>query len=194
MRPPHPFPSRGPVRLGAKLRASRLAQSLTIEQVAGAAGLTKGFVSRLERDETSPSVTSLVAVCEVLSLPIGSLFDQPEAGVIGLDDAPLINMGGAGALERLLTPRSEPRVQLLRSRIEPGGSGGAELYTVNCDVEVVHLIAGRLDLTLGESVMHLRPGDTLTFNGRGPHTWANSSAEPADVLWALIPAAWSGSF
>ena len=58
---------------------------------------------------------------------------------------------------------------------------------LNCDFEVIHIIAGRLDLTLGESIVHLHAGDTLTFNGRRPHTWANSSDELADVLWALIP-------
>ena len=134
-----------------------MAQSLTLEQVAGAAGLTKEFVSRLEQDETSPSVSSRVAICEVLTLPIGTLFAEPEVGVIGLEDAPLITMGGAGALERLLAPRSEPRVHMLRSRIEPGSSGGEEPCAVNCVVEVIHIFAGRLDLTLGRASCHCTP-------------------------------------
>jgi Helix-turn-helix domain len=53
-----PEPSGAPIRLGARLRASRKAQGLTIQQVAAATNLTKGFVSRVERDETSPSCTS----------------------------------------------------------------------------------------------------------------------------------------
>ena len=70
------------VRIGARLRAARQARGLTIAQVAEAAGLTKGFVSRLERDDVSPSVASLVTVCEVLGLRVGELFDPPETAVI----------------------------------------------------------------------------------------------------------------
>ena len=56
------------VLIGAKLRAARKMRSLTLDQVAQAAGLTKGFVSRLERDDVSPSVASLVSVCDILGL------------------------------------------------------------------------------------------------------------------------------
>ncbi|MCU1527844.1 MAG: transcription regulator, partial [Frondihabitans sp.] len=134
MRPVRPAPSPTPPLIGAKLRASRSAQGLTIAHVAEATQLTPGFISRIERNETSPSVATLVTICQVLSLSIGSLFEPAEKEVIALDDAPLINMGGDDAVERLLTPRNESRVQLLRSTLAPGATGGAELYTINCDV------------------------------------------------------------
>ena len=96
----------------------------TIAQLAEATGLSKAFVSRLERDETSPSVATLRAVCQVLSLPIGSLFESPDHEVVHLADAPHINFGGSLVVEQLLTPRSEAGVQILRSVLEPGASGG----------------------------------------------------------------------
>jgi transcriptional regulator with XRE-family HTH domain len=52
---------------------------LTLAQVAEASGLTKGFLSRLERDETSPSLATLVQLCQVLPLTIGSLFVEPRS-------------------------------------------------------------------------------------------------------------------
>ena len=89
--------------IGAKLRAARKLRSLTLDQVALSAGLTKGFVSRLERDDVSPSVASLVAVCDVLGLRVGELFDPPVTSVSRAGEGRLINFGGEGAVERLVT-------------------------------------------------------------------------------------------
>ncbi|MGN6125372.1 MAG: helix-turn-helix domain-containing protein [Humibacter sp.] len=193
MRAPHPAPSPLPIRVGARLRASRQAQSLTIEQVAAATNLTKGFVSRVERDETSPSVATLVTLCQVLSLPVGSLFEEADTEVVHLDDAPRINFGGRGLVERLLSPRSQSRVQVVRSRLESGADGGNELYTINCDVEVLHVITGSLTVFFTNREEHLAAGDTLTFPGREPHNWRNDGPGDADVIWTIVPAAWSGS-
>lgn len=193
MKAVHPAPSLAPLVIGAKLRATRLGQSLTIAQVADATSLTKGFISRIERDETSPSVATLVTICQVLSLPIGSLFEPPENEVIALDDAPLINMGGINAVERLLTPRNEPRVQVLRSTLQPGASGGEALYTINCDLEVLHVLNGEVVLRFARGDVRLTAGDTVTLAGREPHSWANPTAKTAEVIWTIVPAAWSGS-
>lgn len=192
MRPIHPTAAETQVQIGAKLRSSRQAQGLTLEQLAAATDLTKGFISRIERDETMPSVPTLVQLCQALSLPIGSLFEEPDVQLVSLAHAPRINMGGIGADERLVTPRAEERVQVLRSSVEPGGSGGDELYTVSCDVESLHVIAGDVDVHLSDREVTLSPGDTLTFPGRTPHTWKAGPAG-AEILWILVPAAWSGS-
>lgn len=193
MRAVHPAPSDARVLLGARLRASRQAQGLTIQQVAEATKLTKGFISRVERDETSPSVATLLTLCQVLSLPVGSLFEAAESAVVRFESAPLINMGGSGAKERLLTPRGQSRVQVIHSTLEPGADGGADLYTVNCDVEVVHVIKGALDVRLSDHTVPLAAGDTLTFPGREPHSWSNPHPHAAEVVWTLVPAAWSGA-
>ncbi|MFD9721506.1 helix-turn-helix domain-containing protein [Streptomyces sp. NBC_00690] len=189
----HPKPSALPVRVGARLRACRQAQGLTIEQVAAATSLTRGFVSRVERDETSPSVATLVTLCQVLSLPVGSLFEDAEIEVVHLADAPHINMGGRGVTDRMITPRAQSRVQVLRSLLEPGADGGEDLYTINCEVEVLHVISGELTVFFTDRTLPLAPGDTLTFSGREPHNWRNTGTSVAEVLWTFVPAAWSGS-
>ncbi|MFD6323148.1 helix-turn-helix domain-containing protein [Streptomyces sp. NPDC058442] len=189
----HPKPSALPVRVGARLRACRKAQGLTIEQVAAATGLTRGFISRVERDETSPSVATLVTLCQVLSLPVGSLFEDADTEVIRLGDAPQINMGGRGVLDRMVTPRGQSKVQVLRSRLDAGANGGDDLYTINCDVEVIHVIEGEVTVLFTGRTEPLTAGDTLTFSGREPHNWRNSGDSVAEVLWTFVPAPWSGS-
>jgi transcriptional regulator with XRE-family HTH domain len=182
-------PSNVAVAIGSRIRAAREAQRMTIEQVAEAAGLSKGFLSRVERDESSPSVASLVTLCQVLSLPIGDLFATPETHLTRSAEAPRISLGGEGIVERLLTARSERRLQIIQAEIEPRGTGESELYAVDCDVDVLHVVRGRVELIMTNDRYELSAGDTLTFPGREPHTWVNPSDDPATVLWVLVPAA-----
>jgi transcriptional regulator with XRE-family HTH domain len=187
-------PSAGPPRIGARLRAARQRQGLTIDQVAAAAEVTKGFVSRIERDETSPSVATLVTICEVLSLPVGALFEAAQTELVRRGEEPQIHLTGAGTEELLLTPRGQSRLQVIRSSIAPGGSGGAELYTLNCELEVLHVLKGRLDLVFSKDSHRLMAGDTMTFAGREPHTWSNPDAtRAAEAIWVIVPASWDTS-
>lgn len=193
MRPIHPSADAAGTPIGAKLRSTRIAQGLTLAQVAESTGLSKGFLSRVERDETSPSVATLVQLCQVLSLPVGALFAEPEIQRITPAEAPHINLGGVGATELLMSPRGEERVQLLRSSLEPGAHGGHDLYTVNCDIEVLHVISGAVTVRFADRSVRLDAGDALTFPGREPHTWQAEDGKGAELCWVLSPAPWSGS-
>nr|WP_231710079.1 cupin domain-containing protein [Arthrobacter zhangbolii] len=179
-------PTNAPVAIGVRIRAARQARRMTIEQVAEATGLTKGFLSRVERDLTSPSVASLVTLCQVLSISIGDLFSAPQINLTRWEDAPRISLGGDGIVERLVTARTERRVQVVRSVIEPGGTGEADLYSVDCEVEVLHVVQGRFQLILGSERLDLAAGDTVTFPGREPHSWHNPGSREAVVLWTLV--------
>jgi transcriptional regulator with XRE-family HTH domain len=183
---PQPAPK---VRIGARLRAARLAQRMTIEAVAEKTGLTKGFISRLERDAASPSVASLVAVCDVIGLRVGALFDPPDTAVVRAGEGRPISFGAQAARELLLSPGTQQQIEVIHTLMEGGGQGGEGLYTLDCDTEFVYVVAGRLEVVLEDEVIALGPGDALTFPGRTPHTWRNASAtEPCEVLWVLAPA------
>jgi transcriptional regulator with XRE-family HTH domain len=192
MRPLSPSPSVEALAIGARIRSARKGQGFTLEQIATSAGLTKGFLSRLERDETSPSVATLVQLCQVLSLEIGSLFAEPEAVKISLADAPHINLGGQGVDERLISPRNEPRVQVIRSRMQPSANGGEAFYTISCEVEVLHVLAGAITLRFVDREIPLEAGDSLTFRGREPHNWVADPDHGAEVVWTIVPASWRG--
>jgi transcriptional regulator with XRE-family HTH domain len=194
MRPLPVSPTNNEVRIGAKLRAARQTHGLTLDQLAAAAGLTKGFLSRVERDETSPSVASLITLCEVMSLDIGSLFTASDATLVRRDTAPAINLGGAGVSEQLMTPRRESRLQFVHTIAEPGGTGGTDFYTINCQVEVVYVVKGAVEVLFPDRRQKLVAGDALTFAGNEPHTWRNTSgSRTAELIWVLVPAPWSGS-
>jgi transcriptional regulator with XRE-family HTH domain len=193
MRPMPVEPTNQRAAIGSRLRAARHQQQFTIDQLAVATGLTKGFISRIERDMTSPSVATLVALCEVLSVSIGDLFAASEGEVVTVENSPRINLGGTDVNERLLTPRRESRVQVVRSVVSPGGSGGEKLYTVNSPVDTVHVLSGSLTVRFSDRSFSLAAGDTLTFDGREPHTWLGDAATETELIWVLAPAAWQGS-
>jgi len=181
--------------VGDRLRAIRRNRQMTIDQLAQATGLSKGFISRVERDQTSPSVSTLVQLCDVLNVQVGDLFHEPESQFVPADRAPVINLGGQGTEEHLLTPRAERRLQVIRSTIRPGdhGNGGAELYTINSEVETLHVISGRIAFRLNHELWEMAPGDSITFSGREPHNWEVLDDQGAELLWVLTPAPWSGS-
>lgn len=177
------------IPIGSRLRATRLARGLTLGQVASATGLTEGFVSKLERDQVSPSVASLVSVCEALGLRVGDLFEPPSSAVVRAGEGARINFGGQSVREYLLSPGSQSHIEVLHSIVEPRGSGGDELYALDTEVEFVYVLTGRFDIILGAQKFELATGDAMTFRGREPHTWRNPSAENrAEVLWVLAPA------
>jgi transcriptional regulator with XRE-family HTH domain len=177
------------IPIGGRLRATRLSRGLTLGQVASAAGLTEGFVSKLERDQVSPSVASLVSVCEALGLRVGELFEPPSSAIVRAGEGAQINFGGQSAREFLLSPGSQSHIEVLHSIVDPGGSGGDELYALDTEIEFVYVLRGQFNILLGPERFELNQGDAMTFRGREPHTWRNpSTTDVAEVLWVLAPA------
>ena len=171
--------------VGRRLRELRQDRHLTMDQVAEFTGLTKGFLSRVERDLTSPSVTSLIAICKVLGVSPGEVLDTPELSLVRLDEAPRVSLGGEGITEQLVTPPGTREVQVIRAVIAPGGRGETDLYTVDCTVESLHVIQGPFTLITPNDELTLETGDTVTFPGTEPHSWSNPGDGAAVVLWIL---------
>jgi len=177
------------VRIGQQLKAARQARRMTLAEVAEAAGITKGFLSKIERDQASASVASLMRLCETLGLSVGELFTATPGDVVRRGAYPPINFGGTGMTEFLLTPHGERRLQAILSEIEPGGGSGDEPYSLPADVEFVFVVSGRLAVTLRNEEIVLGPGDTLTFAPHVPHTFRSALEDATtQVLWVFSPA------
>ncbi len=176
-------------RIGAQLRAARLAARKSMAEVAEQAGLTKGFVSKLERDLANVSVASLIRLCEALDISVGSLFEASIGEVVRRGARPPINFGGSRVREYLLTPSGEKRVQAILSDIEPGGGSGDEPYSLPADVEFVFVLAGQLQITVAGEQITLEQGDAFTFPASIQHTFGvTPPADRAQVLWIFSPA------
>ena len=175
--------------IGPQLRAARLAARKSMAEVAEQSGLTKGFVSKLERDLANVSVASLIRLCAALDISAGSLFQPSRGEVIRHDAYPPINFGGSGVREYLLTPSGEKRMQAILSDIEPGGGSGAEPYALPADVEFVFVLAGQLEIIVAGQLTILDEGDVFTFPASTEHTFRVAAGTgPTRVLWVFSPA------
>jgi transcriptional regulator with XRE-family HTH domain len=162
---------------------------MSMAEVAEQAGLTKGFVSKLERDLANVSVASLIRLCDALGISVGSLFQEPTGEVIRHGAYPPVNFGGRKMTEYLLTPSGEKRVQAILSDIEPGGGSGGDPYALPADVEFVFVLAGQLQVTVAGEQITVEQGDAFTFPTSTPHTFhASPQAGRTKVLWVVSPA------
>lgn len=178
-----------PPRIGGRLRAARKDRGLSLAALADRSGLTKGFLSEVERDLTSPSVGSLLRVCAALDLPIGDLFDADQGPVVRAAERTPVAFGGQGVDEFQLTPAGERRLLVLQSDIAPSGGSGDEPYSLASEAEFVHVLQGTLDIEVEGTRFRLAAGDSMTFDAAAPHSWGNPSrSQPTRVLWVLVPA------
>jgi len=174
--------------IGQHLRDKRRQLDMTLDQVAEAVGLTKSFLSDIERDKTSPSVASLLALCDVLKIPIGSLFGAGQSALIRAHEREPISLGGIKVDDHLLTSSNAQRLRGIWSEMEPGGTGGEKLYSLRCDEEMVLVISGEVVIQIEDEQHHMRAGDSLTFDPRRPHTFYNPSAvNKAVAVFVITP-------
>ena len=167
--------------VGQRLRELRRARGLTIPQLAAATGLTSGFISQLERDLSSASLSSLARICDALGVRFGDVMDRVPGGAHDV-----VTIGGQEHL--LLTPADERRFHVTESHLAPGASSGDELHTVPADAELVYVVEGTLEVRVGKRKRVLRGGESFTYPPREPHGWRNpSDSAEAVVLWLAVP-------
>jgi transcriptional regulator with XRE-family HTH domain len=184
---------RWPARLvGGRLREARQALGKTQGDVAREAGLTKSFVSAVERGETSPSIGSLYRICEVLGLPVASLFETaaaPESNVVRRAEVRAESFGGEGVDNHILSPRSERRAQVIETHVAPGGSPGPEPWAHSGDLTIATVLEGSLEFRFEDHVTALEAGDTIAYSPADPHSWGNPSDDTRAVaLFFVMPA------
>ena len=175
-------------RVGARVRSLRRERGLTIEQLASATGLTKGFISQLERDRTAPSLSSIARICDALGVRLSHIFEVDPAPALvrrreragGEDAHPTVN--------HLLSSRDEERFQAIESVVAPGAGAGEELSSLPGEMEFVYVLEGTLELRVAEETHLLEQGDALTYQLAKAHTWRNASdTDTLRVLWVAVP-------
>jgi transcriptional regulator with XRE-family HTH domain len=175
-------------KIGDVLRNRRRELDLTLQAVADGVEVSKGFLSEVERDKASPSVATLVRLCDILGITIGSLFEQDNTAVVRVDARTPAVLGGTNLSDFLLSPKSAVRTQAILSIMAPGGTGGDKLYSWRSEEEFVFVVEGSLTMSLEGEEFVLLEGDAMTFDPRRLHTFRNGSAsKQAQALFILSP-------
>ena len=175
-------------RVGARVRSLRRERGLTIEQLAAATGLTKGFISQLERDRTAPSLSSIARICDALGVRLSTIFErEPAPALVRRQERPTVE-STFSTQSHLLSSRDEARFQAIESVVAPGEGAGDELTSLPGEMEFVYVLEGSLELRVGDEVHLLEEGDALTYQLAKAHTWRNASkTDLLRVLWVAVP-------
>jgi transcriptional regulator with XRE-family HTH domain len=177
------------VDLGARIRALRIARGATLRQLAAQASVTESFLSQVERGVAAPSIASVQRIARALGQSIAELFaaDDRAGIVVRAADRRRVVYQGLGAVDEFLTRRTDGRLQVILSTIEPGGGTGEEAYSHDSDEEVVVVLEGSLDLWVGPEHYRLETGDAVTHSSRLPHRNTNPGPGVARILFCITP-------
>ena len=175
-------------KVGARVRSLRRERGLTIEQLAAATGLTKGFISQLERDRTAPSLSSIARICDALGVRLSHIFEREPAPALVRRHERVPVDTAFSTDNHLLSSRDEERFQAIESEVAPGAGAGDELNSLPGEMEFVYVLEGTLEIQVAEETHVLEQGDALTYPLSKPHTWRNASNTQAlRVLWVSVP-------
>ncbi|MCP1337082.1 cupin domain-containing protein [Futiania mangrovi] len=181
--------------LGALMRQARKDRGLSMHVVATKAGLSVGLISQIERGLTSPSIRSLRLLADAIGVPVESFFTdvQPDVSVdeeaqfiVRPANRRLLDLRRAGITMQITTPRTRGDLQMFLTEIEPGAYSGPELDTHDGE-EAGVVMAGQLDLWLGEKRFHLFEGDAFRYRASTPHRYGNPGKTVTRVHWVYTP-------
>lgn len=178
------------MQLGRKIRDLRLRRGLTVQQLAEATGLSKGFVSQVENGRTSPSLATLQDLARSLETSVAYLVVEEDQVpyVVRRTERPNMSVNGKGSRVEVMSAQPRRNLELLQADLPPGASMG-EKRQFHDGEEVVLCVEGRITLVCGDHVVQLDAGDSCHFDGRVPHSIENAGDSNARIFIALTPAA-----
>jgi len=177
------------VRFGARVRAARQRQGLTLEALAAAAGISRATLSNLERGEHSPSLTAATNVARALRVSLAELLgDEDRRPVVTIPKAErLVFRDPATGIERqLLSPAFVGRgIEFIRATLPPFTTTD-ELRPYHPAIDKYVLVEeGTLRVTVGAESHLLREGDAFYFRASVSHRFENPSHERCSYLAIL---------
>jgi transcriptional regulator with XRE-family HTH domain len=184
-----------PEKFGARIAALRLLNDLSLEDVATRSGLTKSYLSKLERGMSQPSIATVLKLSKAFGVPSGRLLgDVPQPDEILVvrkaERVPFSRTKDrAGyAYEAIAPHRTEKSMTPFIMR--PPLSKGAKLDLVtHAGEELVFVLSGEMELVFADRKFTLAAGDSVYFAASIPHRSRSLGKVPAEALVVVsVPA------
>jgi len=175
------------IQIGEKLRRLRVRCGLTMQELATRCDLSKGFISQLERDLTSPSIATLVDILEAVGSDLPSFFAEAEAEklVFGPDDITK-SRDDAGAITSWLIPHSQKNdMEPIIIELPPGAKTPED--DPHAGEEFGYVLAGTIKIVLGGKQTKAKKGESFYFPATRPHCIENAGQSVAKILWVSTP-------
>lgn len=176
------------MNIGEKIKDLRIKNSLTQEELADRCELTKGFISQVERDLTSPSINTLVDILEGLGTNLKDFFNdnEDEKIIFTRDDIFESENGDLKYILKWLIPNAQKNaMEPILIELEEGGQ--SKYQNPYDGEEFGYVIKGSVYLHIGEKKYKLKKGESFYYHANERHYISNASKNPSHVLWISSP-------
>ena len=169
--------------VGLKLRQLREQQGLSLRALAQQCGLSLNAISRIERGEHSPTVSSLHMLATALKVPITAFFEDAheQALVFVKHNHRRRSQADGITMESLGIGLRDQQLEPFLISIE-AGAGTTTTPVTHLGEEFVYCIEGTITYCVNNETYPLEPGDSLLFEAIQPHCFHNASSSPAILV------------
>ncbi len=178
--------------VGKKLKAIRLKNDMTIQELASESNVSSNMISRIERGLTIPSVEILMKLASVFDKSINYFVEEVSTtheivfSSPGKRDTTVYDDEDNMHTESDTSGLRDPQFMSFLCTVPVGGTSGQKHMHHPGD-ELIVLIEGRLKVVIAGEEYMLSAGDSLSFKSHLPHRWTNVGDADACVIWTLSP-------
>ena len=155
------------MNIGEKVKELRIQKGLTQEELADRSELSKGFISQLERDLTSPSIATLVDLLQCLGTDLKDFFNDTEEEQIvfaNQDYFEKIDETLHNKIEWIIPNAQKNIMEPIRVTLEPNGSTYPDVPHEG--EEFGFVLSGNISIHVGKKVYRAKKGESFYFTDR----------------------------
>ena len=176
--------------IGEKVKAYRLANHMTLKQLASKAGCTDAYLSQLERGRANPSIMILKKIASALQMKIVDFFAEPETmeNDVVCKEGERIDIRfkyGDAKIQMLIRSIQNKRMQPFYTTIEPGGGSKGSYSHIGEEFGIV--LQGELEVNLNGRAYRVKRNESFYFSSQEPHSWFNPGKKKTIVIWVVSP-------
>lgn len=174
------------MEIGAKLKELRILKGLTQEKLADRAELSKGFISQLERDLTSPSIATLLDILQCLGTSVNEFFNETPEEQIVFEKTDYFEKYDAElkSTVKWIIPNAQKNVmEPILLTLDAGG--GTCPDNPHEGEEFGYILQGSVSIHLGNKVYRAKKGESFYFSADKKHYLTSKTG--ATLLWVSSP-------
>ncbi len=175
------------MKIGYKIKTLRLAKNLTQEELADRAELSKGFISQLERDLTSPSIATLTDILQCLGTNLKDFFNDEEEEQIVFHKEDYFEKTDkelGNTIEWIIPNAQKNEMEPIRLTLAPNGSTYPDLPHEG--EEFGYVLSGNIQIHIGTRVHKAKKGEAFYFTPSGKH-YIQAGKNGAILIWVSSP-------
>ncbi len=175
--------------IGERLRDIRERYGLSQRALAARADVTNGMISMIEKNRSSPSISTLKKILDGFPMSLAEFFavGQPDRPKMFFAADELVEIAGGPISYRQVGANLEGRaLQIIHERLAPGADTGSDMLRHDAEEGGI-VIRGEIEITVGMQTRVLRAGEAYYFSSRVPHRFRNVGEEPCEVVSACTP-------